>query len=276
MNPHLPHPAEIVEKIQEREEVYTYRIRFCEEEQKLSYRFFPGQFNMLYAFGVGDVPMSIVSDPADSSLLDHTIRIVGTVTQALGRLEKGDRVGLRGPFGSAWPLEEAQGQDVIIVTGGLGCAPTLGALHYMFRRRDAYGTIKIIHGVKAPQDLIYQQRFREWGQAPDTEVYLTTDKPARQWKHKIGLVTHLLAEVQFNPDRSIVMMCGPEIMMRFTIKEFLSRGLNADRIYLALERNMKCAVGFCGHCQFGPHFICKDGPILRYDRIQEIFNIKEI
>jgi NAD(P)H-flavin reductase len=276
MNPFLPQPAEIVEKRPEAKGIFTFRLRFSSEDMRRSYRFQPGQFNMLYAFGAGDVAITIVSDPADPEILDHTIRVVGNVTQVLGRLKKGDVVGLRGPFGSAWPLEEVRGKDIIIVTGGLGCAPTLGALHYIVRRRKYYGAIKIIHGIKAPRDLIYQKKFREWERSPNTEVHLTVDKADRGWKHKIGLVTHLLADVTFEPARSVVMMCGPEIMMRFTVKEFLNRGLTTDRIYLAMERNMKCALGFCGHCQFGPHFICKEGPILRYDRVQGIFNLKEV
>ncbi|HCU25088.1 MAG TPA: Ni/Fe hydrogenase subunit gamma [Deltaproteobacteria bacterium] len=276
MNCLTPQAAEIVEKRRESENIFTFRLRFCAEEARRSFSFSPGQFNMIYAFGVGDVAITIVSDPDDMETLDHTIRTVGNVTQALGRLEKGDVVGLRGPFGSTWPLEEIRGKDVMILTGGLGCAPTLGALHYLIRRRESYGAIKIIHGIKAPRDLIYQKKFREWEKTPNTEVHLTVDKPARGWKHKIGLVTHLLKDVAFDAAKTVVMMCGPEIMMRLSLKELIYRGIAPERIYLALERNMKCALGFCGHCQFGPHFICKDGPILRYDRIREIFHLKEV
>lgn len=276
MNPFLPQPAEIVEKRREAEEIYTVRVRLCEEDSRRAYRFLPGQFNMLYAFGAGDVPMSIVSDPEDGDVIGHTLRVVGPVTQALGALKEGETLGLRGPFGSSWPLAEAKGKDVLIVTGGLGCAPTLGALHYLFRRREDYGTIRIVHGVKAAKDLIMHRQFEEWRRAPRTEVYLTADKSSGRWKHKIGLVPHLLQEVPFDAASTLVMMCGPEVMMRLAIKQLIYKGISASRIYLSLERNMKCALGFCGHCQFGPAFICKDGPVLRYDRIQPLFNIAEV
>ncbi|MCP5468788.1 MAG: FAD/NAD(P)-binding protein [Deltaproteobacteria bacterium] len=272
----MPHPAEIIEKRQENENTYTFRLRFCEEEVQRHYRFLPGQFNMLYAFGVGEVPITLVSDPMDTEFLDHTIRIVGNVTQALARLHVGDKLGLRGPFGSAWPLDKAQGHDVLVLTGGLGCAPSMGAIRYIMRHRSSYGKLAILHGVKAPSDLIYQKKFLEWGKIPNTEVFLSADQADRTWKHKVGLVTHLLDQVNFDAGRVLVMMCGPEIMMRFAVKECLVKGIQADAIYLALERNMKCALGFCGHCQLGPQFICKDGPVLCYDKIKNIFDIKEV
>lgn len=276
MNAMIPQVAEIVEKREEAEGIYTLRVRLCDEAQRREYRFLPGQFNMLYAFGAGDVPMSIVSDPEDGNVIGHTLRTVGPVTHALGALSEGDVLGMRGPFGSHWPLEEAKGKEVLILTGGLGCAPTLGALHYLFRRREDYGPIKIVHGVKAPKDLILHRQFEAWRNYPDTEVHLTADHSHGRWKHKVGLVTHLLTDLKLDAPNTLVMMCGPEVMMHFAIKELIWKGISSDRIYLSLERNMKCALGFCGHCQFGPQFICKDGPVLRYDRIQHFFRIKEV
>lgn len=269
MNPWIPYPAEIIEKRQETQRIFTYRLRFQDERLRHSFRFRPGQFNMVYVFGAGEIPISIVSDPIAPELLDHTIRIVGNVTGVLDRLGEGDVVGLRGPYGSWWPLEEAMGKDVVIVTGGLGCAPVVSVINYIFKRRESYGALKILHGIKTPKDLLYRERFRAWGRHPDTEVYLTVDHPDRQWKYSVGFVTNLFSQVRIDIQKSIVMMCGPEMMMRFAVRDLLSRGMAADRIYLSLERNMKCAIGFCGHCQFGPTFICKDGPVLRYDRIRE-------
>ena len=276
MNAMIPQAAEIVEKRREAEGIYTVRVRLCDEAQRREYRFLPGQFNMLYAFGAGDVPMSIVSDPEDGDVIGHTLRTVGPVTQALGALAEGDILGMRGPYGSHWPLEEARGKEILILTGGLGCAPTLGALHYLFRRRENFGPIKIVHGVKAPKDLILHRQFEAWRKYPNTEVHLTADRSDGRWKHKVGLVTHLLTDLPLDASNTLVMMCGPEVMMHFAIKELIWKGISADRIYLSLERNMKCALGFCGHCQFGPQFICKDGPVLRYDRIQHFFRIKEV
>jgi len=173
-------------------------------------------------------------------------------------------------------MEEAVGKDVVIVTGGLGCAPVVSVINYVFKRRESYGALKILHGIKTPKDLLYRKRFRAWQRHPDTEVYLTVDHPDRQWKYSVGFVTNLFSQVRIDIQKSIVMMCGPEMMMRFAVRDLLTRGMAADRIYLSLERNMKCAVGFCGHCQFGPKFICKDGPVLRYDRIGEWFGKGEI
>ena len=271
-----PMAAEVIEKRREAPQVWTLRLRLKDEAQRRRFQFRPGQFNMVYDVGVGEVPISIVSDPVDPELLDHTIRAVGAVTHRLSELDRGDVVGLRGPYGSAWPLEEARGKDVLIVTGGLGCAPVAAAINYIVARRDSYGALKIIHGIKTPGDLLYRERFRAWQKIPNTEVHLTVDRPDRRWKHAVGVVTNLFRTVRIDPGQSIVMMCGPEVMMRAAVHELTGRGVAEDRIYLSLERNMKCAVGFCGHCQYGPLFICKDGPVLRYDRLGRWFDIKEL
>ncbi len=276
MNFFIPQKAEIVEKYQEARKIFTFRLRFLDESVKRSFRFMPGQFNMIYAFGVGEVPISIVSDPFESELLDHTIRVVGGVTSALDRLGKGDMVGLRGPYGSSWPLTEAQGKDVIIVTGGLGCAPVTSVINYIFKRRMSFGSLKILHGIKTPKDLLYREHFRAWQKQPRTDVYLTVDYPDRKWKYSVGVVTNLFRQVLVEGRNSVVMMCGPEMMIRNGVRDLLSQGVKEDQIFLSIERNMKCAVGFCGHCQLGPAFVCKDGPVFRYDRIKKWFMPHEI
>lgn len=275
MNPYVPVPARIVEKHEEARQIFTFRLQFDDPTLRDSYSFKPGQFNMVYAFGNGEVPISIVSDPTEE-YLDHTIRVVGGVTQAMDRLKKGDVVGIRGPYGSSWPIAEAEGKDVIILTGGLGCAPVTSVIHYIFKRRASFGSLKILHGIKTPKDLLYRERFREWEKHPDTEVYLTVDHPDRKWKYNVGVVTNLFREVRIRPDNSIVMICGPEVMMRSAIRDLLAQGLGESQIHVSLERNMKCAVGFCGHCQFGPEFVCKDGPVFRYDNIKRWFANHEI
>lgn len=267
MNPYLIHPATIVEKTQEARDIFTYRLRFLDQAARRGFRFAGGQFNMVYAFGVGEVAISIVSDPEDPELLDHTIRIVGRTTQAIGRLGPGDSLGIRGPYGRGWPLEKARGKDVVIITGGLGCAPVVGAIEYIFRRRDNYGAVKILHGVKAPHDLLYRERFDAWRRQPDTEVFLSSDQPAKSWQYHIGVVTELFERVQFTPGRTIVLMCGPEIMMRVGIPILVRRGVSESSVYVSLERHMECGIGLCGHCQLGPYFLCKDGPVMRYDTV---------
>ncbi len=267
MNPYQIHPATIVEKAQEAQDIFTYRLRLVDQAVRRAFQFAGGQFNMVYAFGVGEVAISIVSDPEDPELLDHTIRIVGRTTQAIGRLGPGDVLGIRGPYGRGWPLDKARGKDVVIITGGLGCAPVVGAIEYIFRRRDQYGAVKILHGVKAPHDLLYRERFDAWRRQPDTEVFLSSDQPAKSWQYHIGVVTELFEQVRITPGRTVVLMCGPEIMMRVGIPILVHRGISESSVYVSLERHMECGIGLCGHCQMGPYFLCKDGPVMRYDTI---------
>ncbi len=266
-NPYLIQTATIVGKVREAESIDTYRLRFVDERVRRTYRFAAGQFNMVYLFGVGEVAISIVSDPDEPESLDHTIRVVGRVTQAIARLQAGDQLGIRGPFGQGWPLDEAQGKDVVIVTGGLGCAPVVGAIEYIFRRRGHYGTVKILHGVKTPHDLLFRERFDAWRRHPDTEVLLTSDQPDKTWHYHVGVVTELFEQVAVNPAGTMVLMCGPEIMMRLGVPILIQRGIPETAIYVSLERHMECGIGLCGHCQLGPYFLCKDGPVMRYDRV---------
>lgn len=266
-NPYLIQPATIVEKIREAEDIDTYRLRFVDEQVRRRFRFAAGQFNMVYLFGVGEVAISIVSDPEEPETLDHTIRMVGRVTKAIAQLQPGDELGIRGPFGQGWPLDDAQGKDVVIVTGGLGCAPVVGAIEYIFRRRNQYGGVKILHGVKTPHDLLFRERFDVWRQHPDTQVLLTSDQPDKTWHYHVGVVTELFEQVVIDPSRTIVLMCGPEIMMRLGVPILMQRGIPPNAIYVSLERHMECGIGLCGHCQLGPYFLCKDGPVMRYDRV---------
>lgn len=268
INPYLIHPATIVEKIQEAEDIHTYRLQLNEEATRRTFRFTAGQFNMVYLFGVGEVAISIVSDPDEPERLDHTIRAVGRVTSAIGRLRAGDTVGIRGPFGQGWPLEDARARDIVIATGGLGCAPVVGAIEYIFRRRREYGAVRIIHGVKTPRDLLYRERFEAWRRQPDTEVLLASDRPDGTWRHHVGVVTELFERVPINAAKTLVLMCGPEIMMRLGVPILMNRGIPATAVYVSLERHMECGIGLCGHCQMGPYFLCKDGPVMRYDRVE--------
>jgi sulfhydrogenase subunit gamma (sulfur reductase) len=270
INPYLIHPATIVDKVRESEAIHTYRLRIDDEAVRQRYRFAAGQFNMVYLFGVGEVAISIVSDPDESEFLDHTIRAVGRVTSAIARLQAGEALGIRGPFGQGWPLEEARGRDVVIVTGGLGCAPVVGAIEYIFRRRDQYGAVKILHGVKTPEDLLFRERFETWRTQPDTEVLLTSDQPGKVWRYHVGVVTELFEHVSIDSASTMVLMCGPEIMMRLGAPILIGRGIPATSIYVSLERHMECGIGLCGHCQMGPYFLCKDGPVMSYDRVARL------
>ena len=270
-NPYLPHEARILEVIRESPSLFTLRLQFTDPEVQAGYSFAPGQFNMVYLFGVGEVAISIVSDPKEEHIVDHTIRSVGRVTKGLAKLAAGDRIGLRGPYGRGWPLLAAEQKDVIVVTGGLGCAPVVSVINYVMRRRERFGRLNIVQGVKHSSDLIWADRYDQWRQLPDTQVLLAADAGAPLWPWHIGRVTDLFAKLEFDPERCIVMMCGPEGMMHVVVREMLQRGLRESDLWLSMERNMQCALGHCGHCQFGPRFVCKDGPVFCYHDIKSLF-----
>ena len=272
--PQLPMVAEIIGRVAESPTIFTLRLRLSDAQARDDYRFAPGQFNMVYLYGVGEVPISIVSDPRDPVLLDHTIRAVGRVTQGLSQLRKGDRIGLRGPFGRGWPLAEAEGHDILVVTGGLGCAPVVAVINYILMRRERFGRLTIIQGVKHAEELIWRERYAYWNTLPETRVLLAADHGGPLWPWHVGVVTDVFAEAQITPARTIAMMCGPEGMMHAGIKNLTERGVTEDRIYLSMERSMHCAVGHCGHCQYGASFVCRDGPVFAYPRVKELFKVK--
>ncbi len=238
--------------------------------------FATGQFNMLYVFGVGEVPISISGNPAQPTPLVHTTRAVGTVTKAMRKLRPDDVIGVRGPFGSHWPIEHAQGKDVVIVAGGIGLAPLRSALYQITAQREQYGKVALLYGARTPADILYRRDLEHWRGRFDLEVYVTVDQATGTWRGSVGVVTKLIPRASFDRENTMVLVCGPEVMMRFTVAELEKRGVAAERIYISMERNMKCAVGFCGHCQYGPHFVCKDGPVFQYSRVQSLFTKREI
>ena len=240
------------------------------------FAFGPGQFNMLYAFGLGEVAISISGDPAAQDRIVHTVRAVGAVSAAITRLRRNMAVGVRGPYGSAWPVADSEGNDIIVVAGGLGLAPLRPAIYRVLARRDQYGRVVLLYGARGPGDILYRRELEAWRRRLDVDIVVTVDHAAADWRGNVGVVPALIARTPVDPEHAVAMVCGPEIMMRFTIDALRDRGLPADRIYLSMERNMKCAVGLCGHCQFGPAFVCRDGPVFRFDRIAPIFNIREI
>jgi NAD(P)H-flavin reductase len=238
--------------------------------------FGPGQFNMLYVFGVGEVAISMSGDCAERATFVHTVRNVGAVSGALARLEAGATVGVRGPYGTSWPVAAAEGADVVIVAGGLGVAPLRPAIYDILANRKRYSRIVILVGSRHPKDLLYRAELEEWRSRLDIDIEVTVDHADAEWRGNVGVVPNLIPRAAFDPRQAIALVCGPEVMMRFTVSALQDAGVAADRIYLSMERNMKCAIGLCGHCQFGPTFICKDGPVMRYDRIAEIFAIREL
>jgi NAD(P)H-flavin reductase len=266
----LPHPA-VIEDIQpEAYGIATFSLVFTDPAQASTYRFQPGQFNMIYLPGFGEVAISISSNPGAPQVVGHTIRYAGSVTRALGRLKVGDMVGVRGPYGSAWPLEKALAKSLVIVAGGIGLAPLRPVLFSILRHREDYGRVVLLCGARTPADLLYTAEFEHW-RAGGLEVHTTVDLADENWRGQVGVVPALFYRIRVDPKQTLVMTCGPEIMMRFVIYEALARRIPKESIFLSMERNMKCAIGFCGHCQFGPTFICKEGPVLNFAAIEPFF-----
>lgn len=270
----IPHCAEIATFKQESPTIFTLGLRFLDREKQKQFTFTPGQFNMLYQFGVGGVAISIVSDPDKKKYIHHTIRAVGRVTHALQQLKKGDQLGIRGPYGNGWPLQQALGKDIVVVTGGLGCAPTVSVINYVLARREQYGSLKILQGVKHSDDFIFRKQYAAWRKSANTEIYIAADHAQRGWRWGVGFVTDMIQQLTFEPNNTLVMMCGPELMMHSAILAFANKQISEDHIYLSMERNMECGIGHCGHCQYGGLFICKDGPVFAYPTIKSLFKEK--
>lgn len=267
-SPHLPHPARIVDRIQESDSIFTLRLRFADPAQQTDYRFQPGQFNMVYLPGVGEVPISLSSDPEEREGFAHTIRVAGRVTQGLAKLKAGDEVGLRGPYGRGWPLDSSEGKDVVIVTGGLGCAPVVAVIHYVLKRRERFRRLIILQGVKHSHDLIWRASYERWSQAPNTQVLIAANATEALWPWHVGSPVDLVSQADFDPAQAVAMICGPEGMMVAAARALATRGLPESDIHVSLERNMQCALGLCGHCQMGGYFLCKDGPVFAYDKVK--------
>jgi NAD(P)H-flavin reductase len=272
-DPMLPRLGRVVRRRRDGPDIWTLDI---EPEAGGDAAFLPGQFNMLTAFGVGEVPISMSGDPAAPGRLVHTVRAVGAASGALARLRRGDPVGLRGPFGTGWPVAEMAGRDVVIVAGGLGLAPLRPALYRLLAERNRYGQIVLLCGARSPGDILFRGELESWRRRLDIDIEVTVDHAEIDWRGHVGVVTMLIPRAAFDPSHAIGLVCGPEIMMRFAVAGLRATGMSDDAIYLSMERNMKCAVGFCGHCQFGTVFVCRDGPVFRYDRVRDLMALREI
>lgn len=269
-----PHWAEVVKITSEIEGVATYWLKFTDPAIQAAYTFQPGQFNMVYIPGYGEAAISISSDIEERGMIGHTIRFVGNVTKAVSRLKAGDVIGLRGPFGTAWPIHEMTGKDVFIACGGIGLPPLRPVLYHILKNRAEYGKVTLLYGARVPTDLMYTSEYETWKNA-GIDVETTVDRGDASWSGRVGVVPMWFYQFRINARNTTVLTCGPEIMIRFVIYEALARRVPLENIYVSLERNMKCGQGSCGHCQLGPYFICKDGPVFRFDALEPFFNVEE-
>lgn len=238
--------------------------------------FQPGQFNMVYVYGVGEIPISISSDPAQRTFIVHTTRAVGTVTRAMSELRPGDMIGVRGPFGTSWPMEAAYTKDLVLVAGGIGLAPLRPAMYRLLAEREKFGKAVLLYGARTASDMLYRKQLEQWRAHFDLDVFVTVDRATGNWRGGVGLVTQLIPRAPFDPRNTVAMICGPEVMMRYSALELEKRGVRAENIYLSMERNMKCAIRLCGHCQMGPLFVCSDGPVFSYQDIRKYMDRWEV
>jgi NAD(P)H-flavin reductase len=271
LGPMTPRPFRVLRRRRETSDTWTLELEPMDGEPL---DVGPGQFTMLYAFGIGEVPIS-VSGEAGGPLI-HTVRAVGAVSSAICASRPGAVLGVRGPFGNTWPVEAAAGSDVVVVAGGIGLAPLRPAVYHVLAHRDAYGDVAVLYGSRTPGDLLFTRELERWRGRFDLQVDVTVDQALKGWRGKVGVVPKLITDARFDPGSTVAMVCGPEIMMRFAAEALLDRGLPAERIYVSMERDMKCGLGYCGHCQLGATLICRDGPVYRWDEIRPLMEVREL
>jgi NAD(P)H-flavin reductase len=271
--PMIPQRYRVARRRRETADTWTLELEAVDGQALVTA---PGQFAMLYCFGVGEAPVSFSGDPARAGRLIHTVRAVGAVTKAICAARPGQVIGVRGPFGNAWPLPEARGCDVLIVAGGIGLAPLRPALYQILARRTEYGNVTLLYGSRTPRDLLYRRELEHWRARFDLDVDITVDAAGSDWRGRVGVVTKLIPRAVQHGDSITALMCGPEIMMHFTVLALLEHGVPPERVYLSMERDMRCGVGHCGHCQFGPTLVCRDGPVFRYDKVAPLLEVREL
>ncbi len=276
MNSWVPVPARIVGIHQENFNTKTFRLEFVDKKLHERYRFMPGQFNMIYVPGMGEAAISISSDPDQKEWLDHTIRTVGTVTRAIGRMKEGAIVGIRGPFGTGWPMKELKDRDVLIMAGGIGLAPLRPVIYWLLKRQDHSRRVILLYGCRTPEDRLFADELQQWEESDKLDVLVTVDNATSGWSGPVGVVVNLMRRVKVNADRTTVLVCGPRMLNRVAAWGFLQLHVPPTHVYVSLERNMNCGFGRCGHCQYGSKFVCRDGPVFCFSDIADIFGKEEI
>ena len=256
--------------------VATYHLEFVDLAVGRSYQCQPGQFNMLYLPGIGESAISVSGPASAQGRWPHTVRVAGNVTGALSKLGRDGQLGLRGPFGSGWPMEECAGRDVVLVAGGIGLAPVRPVIEAILAQPQLHGQLTLLCGARSPEQLLYPSQYDSWRRA-GARVETTVDRAMTSWRGNVGVVPLLIDRLSLpNPAGTVFFVCGPDVMMWYAVKSARQLGVPPENIWLNMERNMNCAVGLCGHCQYGPAFICKDGPVLRYDRMSPFLTVKDL
>lgn len=266
-SPYRPMKARIVEArmLTEKEKLFRFEL-----EDTISFTHQPGQFVMISLFGYGEAPISICSSPTDKGYFDLTVRNVGTLTDKLHRLSDGDIVGIRGPFGKGFPVDNMFGYDIVIVAGGLGIVPLRSLIRYIMYNRNDFGNVQMLLGCKTPKDLLFGNETKEWMRRAEIKFNCTVDRADPDWKGNVGLITSLIPGVDLNPTRTYGVVVGPPIMYKFVIAELLKKHIPDHQIILSLERRMRCGLGKCGHCQIEGVYVCQSGPVFDYAQIKKL------
>ena len=267
----VPSPFRVGERRQDTADTWTLTL----EPLGDGFAVAPGQFVMVYMFGVGEVPISVSGPPeSPGEPVVLTVRAVGAVTAAICNSEPGAILGLRGPFGNSWPVESASGGDMLVVAGGIGLAPLRPVVLHAVAHRSEYGAASVLYGARTPQDLLYTDELRRW--RDELAVEVTVDAADTAWLGRVGVVPKLVGQAEFRPDSVRAFVCGPEVMIHFTVEALRERGVPDERIFLSLERDMRCGVGLCGHCQLGPTLICRDGPVYTQAQVAQLLEVREL
>jgi NAD(P)H-flavin reductase len=267
----VPSPFRVLERRQDTVDTWTLAFEPLGEGFAVA----PGQFVMVYAFGIGEVPISVSGPPehvGESVVL--TVRDVGAVTHAICSSEPGAVLGLRGPLGNSWPVESAAGGDVIVVAGGIGLAPLRPVVLHALAHRSAFDSVSVLYGARTPGDLLYTDELEAW--RGELAVEVTVDAADTSWTGRVGVVPQLVERAVFRPEAARAFVCGPEVMIDFTVQALRERGVLDERIFLSLERDMRCGVGLCGHCQLGPTLICRDGPVYTHAQVASLLEVREL
>lgn len=269
-NIYLPHLAEILEIKQETPDIKTFKLKFQEKAVADSFKYLPGQFVELSVFGEGEAPFCISNAPRQDCLIECSVKRMGQVTRALHELDVGDTVGVRGPYGNGFPVEELKNKNLLFVAGGIGLAPLRSLINYCLNNRTDFKTLTIVNGARTSKDLVYKDEYQAWERAKDTDLHLTVDCQEQSWTCMVGVVPKILEEVKPACQNSVAVVCGPPIMIKFTIPVLLKLGFCGEAIITTLEMKMKCGLGKCGRCNIGNLYICKDGPVFSYARLKEL------
>ena len=269
VSPYLPQWAEIyrIEDLTFTERLFEIHL---ENGERLGHK--PGQFVELSVMGIGEAPISVSSPPRADNSFELAIRKVGNLTNAVHRLKVGDKVGIRGPFGTHFPVEEAKGKDILFVAGGIGLVPMRSFIHFVLEHREQYGEVTILFGARNPVERLFLNELEQWGMREDIRYLDTVDRADSDWTGNVGVITTLFPKIHIDPSRTYCIVVGPPVMYRFVILEAKARGIPDSQIFVSLERRMKCGVGKCGHCQINHIYVCQDGPVFRYT---DIFDLEE-